>query len=180
MIGQIWRKLLTSLEPTLNLIEDRSAYFSRDKKYRYWLKIVWDKQLPCLVVIGLNPSTADEFKDDPTVRKWKGIARLNGYGGIVVLNLFAFRATDPSVMLSESDPVGDENNYWITEYTNQASVALASWGTKGTHRGRCYEVEKQLRGKLKCLRFTSEGHPEHPLYIPYSAELKNFSYVEAS
>lgn len=163
-----------------NLLEERSAYFSADRKYRYWLKIVWNPDLPLLIVIGLNPSTADELKDDPTVRKCKEFARRLHCGGLLMLNIFSFRATKPEVMMLEEDPIGPENNRILLEHvcSRTAFITIAAWGVNGVHRKRCYEVESMLKGRLRCLRITPKtGHPEHPLYIPYATELVDFYYA---
>jgi hypothetical protein len=86
-----------------------SAYFSPDRKYRYWLLRVWDDSKPILCVIGVNPSTADETLDDPTIRRVIGFAKRLGYGGALMLNVGAYRSTDPRKWLKALDPFGPEN-----------------------------------------------------------------------
>jgi len=85
------------------------ATFSTDRVYRYALWRVWDAALPSFVVIGLNPSTADETENDPTIRRCIGFAKREGCGGLVMLNLFAVRATDPRVMMAHPEPIGPDN-----------------------------------------------------------------------
>lgn len=163
-----------------NLLETRTAYFSTDRKYRYWLKIVWNPNLPLLIVIGLNPSTADEQKDDPTVRRCKQWARNLHCGGLLMLNAFAFRATDPVDMMMADDPVGPENNRVLLEMTANAFITLCAWGNTGIFKNRSQEILQMFAAdggrKLKCLRFTKLKQPEHPLFVPYAAELQELKY----
>lgn len=86
--------------------------------------------------VGLNPSTADELLDDPTIRRCVAFARSWGYGALCMTNLFAFRATDPDVMKSADDPVGPENDQHLQDLANGASVVIAAWGVHGTFGGR--------------------------------------------
>lgn len=143
-----------------------SAVFSPCRKYRYALWRKWDDRLDAKMVafIGLNPSTADETQDDPTIRRCIGFAKAWGYGSLCMLNLFAFRATDPKEMLAADDPVGPDNDFTIQRMSLRVDC-VAAWGTHGTHRGR----DKAVRGmveNLHYLRLTKDGHPAHPLYLP--------------
>ena len=72
------------------------AVFSDCRKYRYALWRIWDENKPLVMIIGLNPSTADEISNDPTITRCKSFARACGYGGVLVANLFGFRATSPN------------------------------------------------------------------------------------
>jgi hypothetical protein len=90
------------------LISD--AVFSEDRFYRYLLRRIWDSDKPMIAFIGLNPSTADEINNDPTITRCITRAHDSGYGGIYMLNLFAFRATDPKVMKAFPRPIGPEND----------------------------------------------------------------------
>lgn len=143
------------------------ATFSSCRTYRYTLSRSWAAG-PVVAFIGLNPSTADETTDDPTIRRCIGFARSWGFGGLLMLNLFAFRATDPKVMRAAPEPVGPGNNLALTDGANAASLVVAAWGTHGTHRARDAEVRKLLTNRLHYLRLTKKGHPEHPLYLPAS------------
>jgi hypothetical protein len=148
----------------------KSAIFSPCRTWRYALERIWwpmDKHV--VAFIGLNPSTADETQDDPTVRRCLGYAKKWGYGSMVMLNIFAFRATDPRVMKAAADPMGPDNNAWITTVANRADLVVAAWGNDGVYRGRSREVVDLLHQagiELMCLRLTKQGEPWHPLYLP--------------
>lgn len=119
--------------------------------------------------IGLNPSTADEVNDDPTVRRCIGYARAWGYGGLIMTNVFAFRATDPNDMKAAPDPVGPNNDRWLIECARTAGLVVAAWGNDGAFQGRGRQVVEMMRQagvQLMCLRTTQGGAPGHPLYLP--------------
>ena len=117
-----------------------------------------------VMFIGLNPSTADETKDDPTIRRCVGFAKEWGYGAVCMANLFAYRATDPRVMKEAADPVGPDNDVWLERYAKDASLVVAAWGAYGEHQGRAKEVLKKVEGVV-CLGMTKGGYPRHPLYM---------------
>lgn len=144
--------------------EDREAHFSDCELYRYLLEIVWDSQGRLIQVIGLNPSTADELRDDRTVAKLKRLAKRLGYGGLLMTNIFAFRATDPRVMRRHASPIGVENDSMLLATAKRAGLVLAAWGTDGEHLGRGAEVRSMIDG-LHCLKVTKGGHHYHPLYV---------------
>lgn len=146
---------------------DKGAIFSLCRTWRYVLWRVWDKSLPKVAFIGLNPSTADETQDDPTIRRCMGYASSWGYGGIHMLNLFAFRATDPTVMKAADQPIGPENNYIMRRYAEAAALRIAAWGAHGEHKNRGADVRRLLSNLgLHHLGLTKDGHPKHPLYLP--------------
>jgi hypothetical protein len=151
------------------------AKFSENRKYRYWLTRTFTDGTPTkrVAFIMLNPSTATETVNDPSVRRCIGYADDWGMHELVVLNLFAFRGTDPRAMKAESMPVGDQNNYHIHKWcSDPATVAIiAAWGAHGGHLNRDRHVCQLLRKfKLKCLGVTKEGFPKHPLYLRADAE----------
>jgi hypothetical protein len=125
---------------------------------------VWDESKERIAFVGLNPSTADEVKNDPTVTRCINYAQRWGYGGMWMLNLFAYRATDPNIMKAQADPVGPENDRSILEVYSQARLSIACWGTHGAHRDRGRQVIAQLPA-LHCLGITKAGYPKHPLYL---------------
>jgi hypothetical protein len=145
-----------------------AAIFDESETYRYSLDRIRDIKGPLLACIGLNPSTATESDDDPTIRRCVGYARAWGFGGIAMLNLFAFRATDPRTMKAASDPIGPCNDRVLEHYASRVSLILAAWGAHGSYMGRGEAVRSQMEssGKLYALRLTSSGHPGHPLYLP--------------
>jgi len=121
----------------------------------------------------LNPSTADAEIDDPTIRRCIGFSSAFGYGGIVVGNLFAWRATEPSALKEVADPIGPSNDSHLAKIISDAPLVICAWGTAGNLYGRDREVLRMIRdaGKVPhCLRVTKGGHPSHPLYL--SATLK--------
>lgn len=150
----------------------RDTIFSPCRTYRY---VLWREFGELLddgsyaMFIGLNPSTADETNDDPTIRRCIAFAKSWGYGALCMTNLFAFRATDPAVMLAAADPVGVDNNRHLLQMAQGAGVIVAAWGKHGGHLGRDQAVRKMLPG-LHCLSLTKAGQPGHPLYL--KSELK--------
>jgi hypothetical protein len=123
---------------------------------------------PALMVIGLNPSTADESKLDPTLKRCVAFAHSWGYGGFVMANLFAFRATDPLDMKACLEPVGPDNDTFLIELAFACKLVLAAWGTHGGWLGRDDEVIDLLTSRgvnLACLALTKFGFPKHPLYV---------------
>lgn len=161
---------------------ERKTVFSPDRVYRYTLWRQWADDLfhnktkeGYVMFIGLNPSTADETLDDPTIRKCIGFTKRWGYLAICMTNLFAFRSTDPQVMLSAQNPVGVANNGWLISIAENAALVVCAWGTNGEFIAQDTRVIGMLRFKgLKCLRKTKHGHPEHPLYVPYETALIDF------
>lgn len=157
--------------------ENNGALFSQERIYRYALWRLWNKNRPHLMVIGLNPSTANEKQDDPTIRRCRNLAKELGYGGIVMVNLFAFRATNPRAMKIEPDPIGLRNNYWLqyfAQYYNNAGLILAAWGNHGSHMGRDREVVKLIDRPMVCLGKTKSGQPKHPLRLRRDTKLEPF------
>jgi hypothetical protein len=122
----------------------------------------------------LNPSTATETQNDPTVERCERRARALGFGAFRVTNIFAYRATDPRVMRAQADPVGPENDAAIRDSAlNWADRIICAWGTHGAHLGRGPQAAALLRatGKpLFTLGLTQDGHPKHPLYIGYDRQ----------
>ena len=147
----------------------REATFSPDRVYRYGLARTWAPELPTLLLVGLNPSTADETRDDPTIRRCLGFARSWGYGRLIVANLFAFRATHPRELRRAADPVGPDNDTWLLRYAARAERIVAAWGNDGCYQGRDRAV-RALLPDLYCIRRNRSGQPAHPLYLP--AELR--------
>lgn len=113
--------------------------------------------------IGLNPSTADESANDPTLTRCIRYAQSWGYGGVCMANIFAFRATDPKVMMSVPDPVGADNDRWLLELSQSAGLVVAAWGNTGRYMGRSDHV-RNLIPNLHCLKLNKSGEPAHPLY----------------
>lgn len=121
----------------------------------------------------LNPSTADERQDDPTIRRCIAYAKRWGYGGLLIGNIFAFRSTDPKGLYATPDPVGPDNDFWLDKIARQADRVVCGWGVHGAHMGRGERVLWWLRRyKPMALKITAEGHPGHPLYLRADLEPK--------
>lgn len=158
---------------------DRTTVFSPCRKWRYTLWRRWDYeygegtrgevQPPYAQFIGLNPSTADETKDDPTIRRCIAFAKSWGYGALCMTNLFAWRDTLPKNMKKALDPIGPDNDQWLLKVAHQAGVVVAAWGKDGSHLYRAVKVKRLMAENgitLHCLRTNGDGSPEHPLYLP--------------
>lgn len=152
------------------------AWFSDCGTYRYVLLRLVDlglddldgKQDRSVNFVMLNPSTADDVADDPTVRRCIGYARRWGYGELLVTNLFAFRATDPKAMKAADDPVGPENDEYIRKIAGAVDLVVLAWGSHGDYRRRDEQVRRIVAGVGKephCLTVTATGQPGHPLYL---------------
>ena len=144
------------------------AILSECRMYRYALWRTWDESKPYALFIGLNPSTADETEDDPTIRRCIGFSRTWGFGGLCMANLFAFRATKPGVMKAAEDPIGPDNDQWIRQLSVDAGVIVAAWGNGGSHLDRSRTIAEMIPN-LKCLQLNKSGEPVHPLYQPSTA-----------
>ncbi|MCA0207070.1 DUF1643 domain-containing protein [Pararhodobacter sp.] len=148
-----------------------TAVYSPCEAYRYTLTRTWDPAGGKVLFVMLNPSTATEVQNDPTVERCERRARALGFGAFRVCNIFAYRATDPKVMRAQADPVGPGNDQAIAESALWADAVVCAWGTHGAHLNRGAQVEALLRatGKpLSHLGLSKDGHPKHPLYIGYA------------
>lgn len=147
-----------------------SAVLSACGCYRYSLTRVWDTSRPTLVFIMLNPSTADASVNDPTIMRCIGFARGLLYGGIRVVNLWAYRATSPKDLAAAGWPVGPQNDQYIVDAVAQnPGIAVCGWGREGTKQpARVRQVLDliDLWTVPVALRLTADGVPWHPLYLP--------------
>lgn len=151
-------------------VDGRGAAFDAAREYRYRLWRTWDDEKPVVAFVMLNPSTADEDADDPTIRRCVRYAKDWGYGTLEVGNLFALRATDPSALRDHRDPVGDANDAYLRRVCDAAALVVAAWGGKGSVLDRGREVAQSLDADLHALDTTRGGHPVHPLYQPADAD----------
>jgi hypothetical protein len=148
------------------------AVYSDCERYRYLLTRVWGGGRRALFIM-LNPSTATEYQNDPTVERCERRARALGFGAFRVTNIFGYRATDPRVMRAQVDPVGPENDAAILGSVPWADQVICAWGSHGAHLGRGAQVAALLRGTqvpLFHLGLTQGGAPKHPLYIGYDVQ----------
>lgn len=147
----------------------KSAEFSPCRQYRYTLWREWLFGTGYINFVCLNPSTADETRDDNTIRKCVKFAKTWGYQAMCVTNLFAIRSTDPKVMLKHPEPVGAENDSHLRLSAYNAELVIAAWGRHGRHLNRSFYVRRLLNRKLHILRM-GEFEPWHPLYLPDSTQ----------
>ncbi len=155
------------------------AHFSKCRLYRYSLWRRWGPG-PACCFIGLNPSTATETVDDPTIRRCIRFSRDWGFGAYWMLNLFAFRSTDPKGIYSGS-PVGLHNDATIVEWCRRAGRVIVAWGNHGAHQDRgnrvlsmIYGAQAGMTDKIYCFGKTKTGQPKHPLYIRADAALEQW------
>jgi len=150
-----------------------TAVYSDCERYRYTLTRVWDPAGRKALFVMLNPSTATEVQNDPTVERCERRARALGFGAFRVTNIFAWRDTDPKKMRAADDPVGPANDGAIREGAAWADQVICAWGAHGAHLDRGRQVEALLRDTgraLYHLGLTKAGHPKHPLYIGYAKQ----------
>ncbi|HEX7926421.1 MAG TPA: DUF1643 domain-containing protein [bacterium] len=146
----------------------RNAVFDASKRYRYRLGREWDATLPRVTFVLLNPSTADHRKDDPTIRRCIGFARAWGYGGVEVLNLFAWRATKPKDLRRAVAPVGPANDRHLRDAVRRSARVIVAWGIHGAWQNRDQAALALLRRHgctPFCLGLTRDGLPRHVLYL---------------
>lgn len=145
------------------------AAFSNCRRWRYLLWRRWEAAQPAANFLMLNPSTADEFRLDPTCARARDYAERWGYGALVVTNVFGWRATDPAEMKAARDPVGPGNDRAIVAAARECAIVVCAWGNHGAHEERSARVLQLLRGAgvaLHVLRLNAGGEPSHPLYLP--------------
>lgn len=141
----------------------RSAQLSRCGRYRYSLSRAWGCGA-AVAFIGLNPSTADANEDDPTIRRCVRFAQNWGFDGLLMLNAFAFRSTDPGVLFDAPDPIGPGNDRALRRGCRQASLIIAAWGNH-CPENRLTRILNLTEKPLHCLTRNQNGSPRHPLYV---------------
>lgn len=155
-----------------------TAVFSDCEKYRYQLREIWDASKPLVLWLLMNPSVACTDFSDPTLRRTGNFARAWGYGGQLVGNVHAYRATDKNRLLEVADPIGPRNNQMILEMAKQAKTVVLAYGQPPKElRARGQELESLLRQHpgLRNLRLARDGTPVHPLYLPANLRPKPHS-----
>lgn len=154
----------------------KSAHISDCGQFRYMLIRRWKPGM-LLTFIMLNPSTADADEDDATIRKCVGFADRFGFGGIIVVNLFAYRATDPKDLKKAGFPIGDLNDDAILAAVSAAGEVVCAWGVNANRTARPAQVCKMLAeygARPKCLDITDAGWPSHPLMLSYDRPLLDY------
>ena len=171
---------------------EHKTEFSPCRRYRYTLWREWPKESfdmfdgcndgergsdnrhEYLMVIGLNPSTADETRNDPTIRRCIDFAKRWGFGALCMTNLFAWRDTKPENMKRAEYPIGEENDFWLGACALNAGLVLAAWGKNGSHLNRASQVQQDFKScgfKMHALKTNRDGSPMHPLYVPAETPL---------
>ncbi len=162
-------------QPTLDLIE-RGAIFSDCGTYRYSLRRTLDGSLAKVVAVLLNPSVANDARDDPTTSQNMNRFWRLGYGRYEAVNLFAIVGTDPEILYRAADPVGPENDRFIRAAVESADLVVVMWGTHGAHHGRAARVLELLRGHdLWCIGVNNDGSPRFPRAVPLSQPLMRYA-----
>ncbi|MCG8421515.1 MAG: DUF1643 domain-containing protein [Proteobacteria bacterium] len=148
----------------------RGAIFDDTGCYRYWLWRTWNTALPRVAFVMLNPSTADQYRDDSTIRRCIGFADRWGYGSLVVVNLFAYRTPSPVHLARAPRPVGPANDRYLGKARRRCRDIVLAWGNHGSLHQRDRQVldllGRRRQRRLLCLGTTAQGHPRHPLYLP--------------
>ena len=147
------------------------AVFSDNRKYRYSLRRIWDRNKPMIMFIGLNPSTANETTDDPTIRRVIRFAKDWGYGGVYMTNLFGIISSNPKILKTDNNPIG-ENDIWLGNISKLCTEIVFAWGNfeEAIERGK--EVTKMFPN-AKVLGKNKNGSPKHPLYIKSNVILQH-------
>ena len=155
---------------------DYGAIFDINGRYRYSLWRAWSNDTLRIAFVLLNPSTADEQRNDPTIRRCMGFARAWNFGSMEVVNLFAYRATDYRELFKANDPIGEENNRFLMQAVERCSTVVVGWGTRGTLLARDLQVLSLIAGRkdVHCLGITKDGQPRHPLYVKGDTSLVPF------
>lgn len=149
-----------------------TAIYSNCEQFRYELTRIWGDGRR-LTYVMLNPSTASETRNDPTVERCERRARVMGFSAFRVVNIFAFRATKPQDLKKANHAIGPENDRFLISAVDWADMVLCAWGAHGAHLGRGAQVEAILREQgddLWHIGLTKAGAPRHPLYISYSQQ----------
>lgn len=158
--------------------KESDAVISDCGKYRYLLRRVWDQQKPRALLVMLNPSTADASTDDPTIKSCIRLTNGLGFGGFEVVNLYAWRATDPAMLAHVADPIGKNNDGVIAAAINRWDIPICAWGKNAGHsRARAvYEALTAQRPAAFCFDMNKDGSPKHPLYIKSGTQLQTFRF----
>ena len=154
---------------------EKTAWLSSCERYRHTLGRHWDREKGYVLFVGLNPSTADADKDDPTIRRCLRFARDWGYGGIEMCNLFDWRSTDPKKLMGREFTVSEYNDPCLRVRVAEARLVIAAWGKVPWADARIEQVFRTVFSEEKrweCLGLckVAEGqmqtYPRHPLYVP--------------
>ena len=153
---------------------ETSAVLSPCRQYRYALWRKWAVG-PQVLFVMLNPSTADESTDDPTIRRCISFAKSWGFGSLAVGNLFALRTPNPGELMKHPSPIGDATDQWLRSLQESAALTVAAWGNSGRLNNRSASVA-QILSKPHTLGLTKIAEPRHPLYVHSATQPTQWHY----
>ena len=156
---------------------ENDAVISACGRYRYLLRRTWDHKKPRALYVMLNPSTADARVDDATIRSCVRLASSLGYGSIEVVNVFAYRATNPDELLTADDPAGPENEWHVEAALGRCDVPILAWGAFPPAREASVYIRNAIRARRPaafCFGKTKSGAPKHPLYVKSGTALETY------
>lgn len=156
----------------MDMFDDNGAEFSSDRKYRYALWRIWDRTKPLAMFIGINPSTANESEPDQTITRVASIVRNWGYGGFYMMNLFAIVSKTTDVLLTDPDPLGD-NDGWIEKIAPKCQKIVFAWGAFKEAKQRCLKIIEMFP-EAEALKILKDGGPKHPLYCRANSQTVRF------
>lgn len=155
---------------TIDLSIPMGAIFSEDRRYRYALWRVWNTTRPILLQIGLNPSKADETRNDPTITRGMSRAEREGFGAFLMANLYAYVSTQPEALLTNSNSVGELTDHYLQKMIQISDKQLCGWGSFKPVSNRAPVVLAMIK-RPYCLGINTNGQPKHPLYIAYDVPM---------
>lgn len=164
----------------MNTTHPSGAYFDATAKHRLRLWREWDANDPVMVFIGLNPSTADAERDDPTIRRCIGFAKREGAGRLEMLNLYSLRTPSPRVLRASTHRLHPQIDEVMRDVLCWPRVkwVVAAWGVLTDAEREREAAVKKLAGTMSCLGTTQGGFPRHPLYLPRDSALTQFDASE--
>lgn len=165
----------------IDLTKATGAIFSEDKKHRFVLWRYWKPGRPLVLFIGLNPSRAGEFYNDPTIRRCISFAKRDGYGGMLFGNLFSLRSTNPVVIKNDREAANHPSHYTLlTGMLHLCSTVVPCWGSWDFIEAAELKVHSliQAAGKpVMCFGRNKDGTPKHPLYLKSDCELVPYTRI---
>ncbi len=159
----------------IDLNTPMGAIFSEDRKYRYALWRVWNTSRPILLQIGLNPSVANEVKNDPTISRGMTRADREGFGCFLMANLYGYISTNPDALLNHSNTIGEYTDDYLKQMIEISDKQLCGWGSFKPVKHRASIVLSMLKEPY-CLGINADGQPKHPLYVSYATPMKKYSF----
>jgi hypothetical protein len=155
------------------MMNESGAMFSECRKYRYALWRIWDRSLPLVMFVGLNPSKANEIAPDPTIKSVMRIAKHNGFGGIYMMNCFPYISTNPDDLKDHGNTA--INDHWLYQFSSMCECVVFAWGAFKIVKATGRDIE--MRGMFKnakCLEILKDGSPKHPLYCKTTSQFVDF------